>query len=250
MKTQEIRKPYNFSYSPAVRLAYYKAKSEAEQRYYPTWQRARNYDKPTILANGRQSLRWSKDRENIFVDSLERCPLNLEGDAHELTRLDHTGWYTDHHCDDVLKGAVVAYRNPRTLDSEDAETGNLSHKVYLSATYCTGWDGATIYTRHSYETASDAAQAADRIAERMAEDEREYQAKSEAEQQTLSAREEIHELNRQFFALRGEMKKLAPVQAPTICATLHADLKRIIRERSRLFDRIAKLTDNYWIAVE
>lgn len=246
---QTILKPYNFDTNPAARLTYYKAYAAEYPKHTPTWRAAR-WQKPTILANGKSSLTWSEDRKQIFVDSLEDAPVILVGDAHALAKIDHTGWYVDQYQDDVLKGAVVAIRNPRTLQGEDDNTGNKTHLQFYPVTYSTAWDGATIYISEVYETAREAAYRADRIAERLAEDEREYQAKEQARIDIDEAKAEIHDMNREFLALRAETKQAGQSYTPHVCEAIREKLRDILDERERLFDRIAKLQDNFWFAVE
>lgn len=243
-----LNKPYSFNTSPAARLAYYKAYA-AQRTGYDTWKDA-CWQKPTILANGKDSLSWNEKQNVLYVDSLENAPVVLAGDAHTLAKIDHTGWYVDQFCDDVLKGAVVAIRNPRTLNGEDDNTGNKTHLQFYPATYCTAWDGATIYISEVYETAREAAYRADRIAERLAEDEREYQAKEQAQIDIDEAKAEIHKMNREFLALRAETKQAGQSYTPHVCEAIREKLSDILDERERLFDRIAKLQDNFWFAVE
>ena len=90
--------------------------------------------------------------------------------AESSRRVDHTGWYTDSFCDGKLSGHVLQ------LPGKDRKC------CYIPGVLHSDWDGVTIYPLDMYDNALDAACAADGHAERQAENEREYNAKWQAEQ--------------------------------------------------------------------
>jgi hypothetical protein len=79
--------------------------------------------------------------------------------ADEIIRLRHTGWYTDDECIGETMFGVVA---------------TLPHSRGFLAGWSLGAQMATSFTRNIYETAEEAAFAADAEAQRAAERERDY----------------------------------------------------------------------------
>lgn len=243
IKSQAPCKPWGFETNAAQRLKHYR---ELAQFYYDNYHDAsrnsendwRNFQ--YRWQNGRHSCTWSEDRSKIFVDSLDDCPFIKIGDARKLVHLDHTGWYADQYCEDTIIGAVVAFRDPHKLFGTDGDA-NPTHLVYLPATYCTGWDGATIDMSYRYETARDAAYAADRIAEREAKDAREANAKYEAEREIEEKREEIHTINKDFLALAREIKNREFPEH--VCGAVKSTLRSLLSSRQQAFRRIAKLQE-------
>lgn len=94
--------------------------------------------------------------------------------------INHKGWYLDDEgIDETIRGMV--FRLPH------------------SRGFLIGWSmgkgmAGTIYYRTTYETERDAAYAADRIAEIVAEEERDYRRKDREEQELTEALERIDEL--------------------------------------------------------
>lgn len=255
MNAQTDKKPaphWQHNTNPARRLEYYKALAGhycATSGVVPDWRRYR-WNKPAALVNGKYSATWSADRKNIFVDSLADCPFKLEGDASDLTCTDYTGWYADSFQDELIKGAVVSFRDPRRMYGTDGDdNGKDTHKKYLAAYYATQSDGATIDFSYYYETKGDAARGADRLAERAAEESREYHAKDQAEQQIERLREEIHELNREALPLLAEIKKAGRHYTPAVCGAVKDKIADILETRRARFHSIAQLTDDFWLAV-
>jgi len=80
-------------------------------------------------------------------------------DEVEGVRIRHTGWFCDEYQDDKIRGIVA--RLPRGRGFLAGWT--------MGTGMASGWEGDV------YETAQDAARAADSLAENMAEKEREYQ---------------------------------------------------------------------------
>lgn len=104
-------------------------------------------------------------------------------DAVDGARVDHKGWFTnDHHDGDTIRGLI--FRLPRS-------------RGFLAG-WSMGESMASSVDCDVYETEIEAARAADDMAERAAESEREYQAKEdeerEEEQERAEAEEEALEL--------------------------------------------------------
>lgn len=254
-------RPWNFNTSPAARLAHYKALADFYADTYPqasnnaarNWRDKQKWNKPAILKTSRQSCTYNKEKQLYFVDDIENCPFIYLGDASDHARLDHTGWHADNYYQELIKPAVVAFRDPRQLIGECEDPNGwtrLTHLQYLPATYRTESDGATIDASCYYETARDAARAADDMAEREAEDSREYCAKDAAELEIEEKRTEIHEINREFLALSAEAKKAKANPYPGhVCAAVREKLADLLANRREAFERIEELKDDFWAAV-
>jgi hypothetical protein len=159
------------------------------------------------------------------------------GDAHEVARLDHTGWYADNFQDGLVKGRVLQLpahnRTPQ----------------FVPGTYRTDCDGVTIYPLDIYDDSADCARAADSYAEREAESAREYDAKDRAEMERDELRERISDLRSEARALIRDIRAHRP-QGKAICDALRGRLHDIRRESREAYRRIERLTDNYWLSVE
>ena len=173
-----------------------------------------------------------KEPGKVYVDSLKlgwrEC-----GDSHDIVRLRHNGWYADNDQNGLLKGCVLQ------LPSRNGEPR------YVPATYCTEWDGATIYMGEIGPDKEQAARYADRNAEIEAESSREFYAKDEAEQQIVQKREEIHELNKEALELLREIK--GQTFTPAVCGALKSTLQALLRDRRACFKRIGKLQEDFWL---
>lgn len=255
-------KPYNFDQSPKVRLEYYRRKAtEANARVKPNeagtnWKHCRYYGKPAFLKTG--SISRSEDGEKLFFDSLNDWPCSSYQDAHDVAKLDHTGWYADSFQDNLIRGAVVAFRKPHKINDEFEDDNYYyadefkSHVFYYPATYSTEWDMATVYL-DEYTDIKDCARRADQLAECEAEEAREYDAKDQAEQQIDDAKRELHELNRETLQVIRELKQNSTVDLfegkAALCRVIREHIEDVMEKRAELFEKIAKLKDDPWSAV-
>jgi hypothetical protein len=202
-------------------------------RYARTWEPAwhSGIDKGLIRTDDRDTLGDYLGDWGDFLRS--RC-------------YDATGFYNDSYCSDTIRGGVVRLRSARFT-------------MYIPCTYCTGWDGATLYfdmaervdrgsTEDEHEAAKhEAARTAYGRAEREAEVAREDNAKYRASEDIAEAKAEIHEINRQALALLAEIK--GNQYTENVCAALRHRLREFLADRKRLFARIAEREANYWSAV-
>lgn len=195
--------------------------------------------------------RWARDYTGpkagrpYYIDSLEATGWRMTGDASDVLRnagawraADGCNWYADNYQYAVIKSAVLQLPSRAGVP------------VYIPATYCTDWDGATCYPLDRYDTPEDAARAAAGYAEKEAEESREYYAKDRAEQDITEAREQIHRINAQALALAREIKQQGQAFSPAICSALHGRLLGFIADRREQFRTIAERQTNYWSAVE
>ena len=157
-----------------------------------------------------------------------------------------TGFYADSYCDSIIQGGVVRIRAAKFT-------------LYIPCTYCTGWDGATLYfgmaervargaTESDHETAAhEAARTAYGRAGHEAEVSREDDAKQRAADDIHDARAEIHDTNKLALALLREIR--GNQYTENVCAALRHRLQEFLADRKRLFERIAERAANYWSAV-
>lgn len=172
-----------------------------------------------------------------------------QGDWGEFLRSrcwDATGFYTDDFCHETIKGGVVRLRTARFT-------------LYIPTTYCTGWDGATLYfgmaervdrgsTQDEHESAQhEAARWAYGRAEHEAEISREDNAKCRAADDIADARAEIHDINKAARALLAEIRGREFTE--NVCAALRHRLHEYLADRRKCFEKIKERQENYWSAV-
>jgi hypothetical protein len=206
-------------------------------------ERAINYN--SEWQNGRTKLRC--------IENAQRG-LRLVGFADEIAReesmsrsIDHTGWYADDNQDSTYRGVVYS----------------LPHGVlvagYVSSDHVTGstrprhsnWDShscAQLAFDETYTDKMDAARAADHIAERCAEIEREYQEAwragsnySELGEAIATAWQALRALARERGAVRREGLK----GFPAICEAISANAKRYFAELESARKERRELLDSY-----
>lgn len=232
-----------------ARLA--KAKERASNRYTlsDTWQDAarRPWSKPH--GGSWQSLehmpRSSAHSRAYYCDAWPDGFRHV-GTAYDVCRgehsrrVEHTGWYTDSFQSGTLSGHVLQ------LPARDGKA------CYVPGTAHSEWDGVTLYPLDMYDDALDAASAADQYAEHAAESEREYQAREDAKIQIDELRDTIATLRSDARALIRDMKSARRnglANYPAICAALREKLADVRDESHKAYQRIEKLTDNFWNAV-
>lgn len=187
----------------------------------------------------------SDDGGEIYTESRDQFGDYL-GDAHDLIRLDHTGWYVDGYHSGLMIGGVCKLRCPKGT-------------LYIPVTYCDEWDGSTHYIgdvelveKGSDESAHDAAireaaRSADYYAEREAEKAREAWVNDQAQREIEEKREDIHEINQTALPLIAEIKKAGKAFSGPVCQALRRDLSRLMAKRRAAFNRIERLIDEPWI---
>jgi hypothetical protein len=125
-------------------------------KYGGNWQRIEVMDK------------WSSPHDRAYYCDNFPSGWRDHGSAYEVCRrehsrrVDHQGWYTDDFQSDTLRGYVLQIPSRHGVPQ------------YVPATKASGWDGVTLYPLDRYDDILDCAAAADHIAEKDAEREREY----------------------------------------------------------------------------
>jgi hypothetical protein len=186
---------------------------------------------------GKPDARW-KDG-TIFSDNLGGHSLRLVGRADKIVRLNHTGWYTDSFQDSSTFGLVFRLPNGRGFLAAYSDPWNCDKDG----------EGPHSLEPESYPTEEEAARRADRLAERYAEFCREYDAKQCAESRITQIREE------ELPAVREEIRELCDgirqsTLAPSVCAELKRSIRRLLKQKAELFDKVRELEADYWKAVQ
>lgn len=187
---------------------------------------------------GRDLLRW--------IENTEAAGLRFVAWADELASLRHTGWYTNDDGDgDSLRGGVwqlpgkgtrarLLYGYAEFEGRGEMNPGSAALVVseIVETESCTAWEGV----RDLPET-RDAAQWADGLAERMAEQERDYRRAydkgreaAEADGEAIEARRELLPL---LAELRAERKRArrpweGEAMRPAICAALRSRVDSLL----------------------
>lgn len=223
------------------------AKNYPDSAHYCNWRNnvARPFKRQPAAGRWARDYTGPKAGRPYYIDSLEATGWRMTGDASDVLRnagawraADGCNWYASDDQGAVIKSAVLQ------LPSRDGSP------VYIPATYCSDWDGATCYPLDWYDTPEDAARAAAGYAETEAEESREYYAKDRAEQDITEAREEIHRINAQALALAREIKQQGRAFSPAICSALRGQLLEFVADRREQFRTIAARQADYWSAVE
>lgn len=204
---------------------------------------------PPLEINGTPPPWGRGERGELCRDSFDGW--RVVGDAHEVIRLDYTGWYMDVDRFSLAVGVVVQL---------PARTRGVPR--YFPAVRYTDSDGVTIFTREETDDKDTAARWADQNAERIAERERDYQ---EAWREKEDARELIEEARERLDTARATVRAAAreagavsraarwaflPCASPVVLA-LHAAMRdaretaraavEVIRKQSETVERLAHI---------
>ena len=161
-------------------------------------------------------------------------------------RREATGFYIDDFYSETIRGGVVRLRSARFT-------------LYIPCTYCTGWDGATLYyamaervkrgaPEDDHEAAIiEAARTAYGRAEREAEIAREDFARERAADDIHDSRAEIHDINKRARALLAEIRGQEFTE--NVCAALRHRLDEYLHDRRKCFEKIKERQENFWSAL-
>ena len=169
--------------------------------------------------------------------------LRFTGKAHELIRLDHTGWYND-SCYDSLSLGVV-YQLPSRKGVNQYVAGVLD--PYND-------DCAILDFRNREDSKEEAARRADSMAESYAKECREFDAKDRAEQETEELKTEISEIRKSIISVCQEARAIRDSEickkAGNILEFAKLKAKELLRDKRKKEKRIESLQENFWLAVE
>lgn len=167
-----------------------------------------------------ESPSYSEDRKSIWFNGIKAIEKTwrFTDYADKIISLQHTGWFADTYCDDIYRGVVVQ------LPARNGEYN------YLAGYISSDTDEVRL-TSELYHDKEEAARGADHLAEKDAEESKEFRTKDQAEQRISELRSENKETRKEIATLKRTIVKLCD------------DIRRNKAQ-------IAKLEENYWTAVE
>jgi len=229
------------------RLQQYRDEAQNPRWVRPlTWRDTKQHHASAWGAPSPNNARGSKGQ--IYSDRVNQYGADL-GTVDKLfpRMFDCYGWYADNYQNGLIIGHVCRMRCPRGT-------------LYIPGTVNTDCDGTVHYlgdvervakgaTEEEHESACrEAARSADHYAEREAEESREDNAKWQAEQDIIEAREEIHRINTGTLALIREIKQQPGGYTPAVCGAVRDRIADYLRDRAAQFAIIAKREGDYWSA--
>lgn len=223
------------------RLTFYKSK--VGQRGITDWRqvaRASHYWSRSLAAAKRRSAcnPWHGDRLR-WIEKTDAVGLRFVCFAdQEITYLRNQGYYADNYGDEVLRGAV--WRLPARGGQE----------MFVYGYGDPNNEDAALICFVPTDDRRAAAQRADGMAEKAAEDSREFYVKDRAEQDILQAREEIHDINASALQLLHEIKAAGSRFSPAICNALKTQVRALLEERRAQFKIIAARKNDFLSAAE
>lgn len=205
-----------------------------------TWRKARDY-RATVRTRAQMDVFCGKNQTNrdgkIYVhDTADYAP--VVWDSQPDNKRGTTGYYADNCQHTVICWCVIKIAPANRKHAREA--------IYAPVTYGTGYEGVTIHVDHS-GSLDDAKRRGEQLAEREADESREYHAKDQAEQRIEEARERIHEINKTVIPCLKELRTVTLSSA--ICGVLRSKIMDYLSEREACFSRIDALTNNPWGAV-
>jgi hypothetical protein len=227
------------------RLALYRKRAaEAKNPHFANWRVCRY---GTMRGYRKTEAQFTHSDGLIYADSFEVIGQKM-ADSHEIIRLRHTGYYADLLQYGVIRGAVVLLKTSKGA-------------FYIPATYCTEWDGVTLYMKNAEvvekglsEDCHEGAKVrmayiADSIAEREAERARDDDEKYRAEEKVQELREEIVQTRATVRELITEIKSHGAF-TPAICATLRKTVREELERVRNLRAGVEELTNRPWMIHE
>lgn len=175
-----------------------------------------------------------------WVEDVQAAGLRFVGYSDEIINLRHTGWFADSFCEKTCRGAVwqLPARNGQCLfvyGYEDEDN-----------------PGSALIDFDVTNDKDDAARWADSMAERDAEESREFYAKDQAEQEVYDLQARIEDGKKEVRRLLSERRQLKRqgLESATVCELFAERVGRLLDEVKEHKARIAALNGNFWLAVE
>ena len=248
--------PERFTYGPHT-----KAMSEYLGRRWSAhsygWYRRTPKDitfNPEWTPNAEPGVRFRPDDRRFRWVEHPSAGLRFVGKAHEIRSdgdgnrpyiaralVDHNGWYTDSLQDELAWGEVyqLPARNGESVYVPAIRTSNDDRD---------GNDGAVLDFHATTSDLKDAIRWADSMAERFAEDEREYQVRESAKMRIEENTDAIKQAYTDFKNLCREIRANcdAVKGLEHVRKLIHAEYRRVKRTVAKMRKENAKLTDNFW----
>jgi len=175
-----------------------------------------------------------------FFEDAEAAGLRFAGWADESLRLRHTGWYADNYQEETFRGAIFRLPSKRGQERFVAGYGeSMGGGFVLDLSEV--WDDDLI----------GAAQEADRLAERAAEDAREFAAKEAANMRIENIAEELKNIRAEIMALCRSIREACPgiEKHKPIRSALRSALQSLLRNRASLIVERDRLEGDYWSVI-
>nr|ARB13533.1 hypothetical protein Ccr10_gp005 [Caulobacter phage Ccr10]ARB13858.1 hypothetical protein Ccr10_gp328 [Caulobacter phage Ccr10]ARB14562.1 hypothetical protein Ccr29_gp005 [Caulobacter phage Ccr29]ARB14897.1 hypothetical protein Ccr29_gp341 [Caulobacter phage Ccr29] len=167
---------------------------------------------------------WSEDRKAYHAPAWP-AGWRVLGTAEEVCRkegsrrVEHSGWYTtpdDYSA--TLSGYVLQ------IPARDGVA------QYVAGVAHSEFDRVTVYPSRRFDNPLDAASAADQIAERDAEEEREYQSAWQAGVRFAELGAEVKEARAEALAILGERRKVKGLETPALCGAIRAQVESLLEK--------------------
>ena len=182
---------------------------------------------PPFQAHGEAHMRW--------IENTHKAGLRFVAFADEILSLNYTGWFTSEFQDETLRGVV--YQLPSRQGCEQY--------VYGYNDPCI--DGSALLSFDVSEDKENAARWADNIAERAAEEERDYQEAWQAGSRHYDIGHEMATIRQTCLALIREAKAncLDIRKAPAILEQLRRDVMRYADDLEQMRNERTELRERF-----
>lgn len=164
---------------------------------------------------------------HAWCEDVHEIGLRFVGYADEIVNLRHTGWFADNFQDETFRGAVWQWpaRNGEPRYVAGYGDPNNEGAARLDMTSIT-------------DDKTEAAYRADRVAERDAESEREYQEAADAGQYYLELAEEAAEARKAALAILAEAKRARALGTfPALREAVCRKLRDYLDDRTEAYDK-------------
>lgn len=248
-----IRRPYGDNRPRAVLAMEHARRDVAEGK--------RRY--PAGLRDG-SGVAWQKEKGMCYVDKPEHAGLRLVGrvvaDCGGRNGIwdnrESSGWFTDPHGDTFRDGTGLCWGVVYQLPGRNGESRFVAGYQFGGCDGGPTLDLSHIYTESKYErwgsdtsptnmdSARDAASAADSMAERAAEEEREYQTAWAAGNQYSIAADESESFKAEIRDILAERRRVKGQDAyPALCSAIKARVTDLLADLKECRDRMQRLRE-------
>ena len=176
-----------------------------------------------------------------FFQSELDTGLRRVGWSDEHLQLRHTGWYADNYREETFRGVI--FRLPARSGGKERFIAGYGESMN---------DGFVLDLSYIWEDdLIGAAQGADSLARRTAENNREFEAQEAANLRIEEIGEELKSIRTEILDLCQAIRKACPEigEHTPIRSALRGTLQRLLRDRVSLLAERDKLEENYWYAV-
>ena len=181
------------------------------------------------------------ERAKRFFQSEQDIGLRRVGWSDEHLHIRHTGWYSDNYQEETFRGVVFRLT---------ARPGG--RERFVAGYFESMSEGFVLDLSEIWEDdLTGAAQEGDRLAERAAEEARDFEAKDAAALRIEEIGEELKGIRSEILELCQSIRKACPEigQHKPIRSALRRALQGLLRDRNSLISERQDLEDDYWVAV-